>query len=59
MQDPQNVSYGSQHFQGLVVTGGEGGRGAQWEDLNVLCKHFKKLKYNNLGLNCHFVFLVV
>ena len=24
-------------------------------DLNVLCKHFKKLKYNNLGSNCHFV----
>ena len=32
----------------------EGGGGRSGADLNVLCKHFKKLKYNNLGLNCQF-----
>ena len=31
---------------------GGGHRGA---DLNVFCKHFKKLKHNNFGWNCHFV----
>ena len=34
----------------------EWGRGAHsGADLNILCKHFKNLKYNNFGLNCHFV----
>ena len=32
-----------------------GGGGHSGADLNVLCKHFKKFKYNNLGSNCHFV----
>ena len=36
----------------IINAGGGGHNGA---DLNVLCKHFKKLKYNNLGINCHFV----